>query len=245
MSYVFKNLLIVHRDSQHATVEALRDVGEWFQTRKPFQYESPHDLVIVVYSESVGPHDRMIDLDGEDFTERGSFVGTFHIRCDQNAVKIISLSLPAGEGDWCANESGDMNSPKRQRKLGDEQRRLRGIASCLPIIKHVLIDHSRKHLGASKADGRGKCTLWWDSSVLTNIDLLRCVNHAGLVDDLPPAIQVIPLGERSYRFTDRDFEIMPPIPICVRQRKRSRVGWQTSETDVRPEKPKTSFIQGY
>ena len=72
--------------------------------------------MIVVYSDLVGLSDRLTDLAGKDFIERGSFEGICHAVFDAELVKITKL---------------EFNDPSSMRLY-------------LPTIKHALVDQLRK-----------------------------------------------------------------------------------------------------
>jgi hypothetical protein len=97
MAYIFRNLLIVERNSTHPASQFLKGKGEWFQPRQPFEYTSPHDKIIVSYANVLTHSSNVESLEGQNVTYDGQVDGVVKLNCDGNNLKIFYFQFTSAD----------------------------------------------------------------------------------------------------------------------------------------------------
>ena len=99
MFQIYKNLIIYNRNCNNSMIAFLRKYG-YFDKRKPFEYSSSDDKIVLFFSESIFDHDKVINVQYVQFCSNlqnkiidKTFVGSMKLYCDHSNIKVVHLDL--------------------------------------------------------------------------------------------------------------------------------------------------------
>jgi hypothetical protein len=196
MTYVYKNLLIVERESSHfESVKMLKDYfNTWFPPRQLFEAESASDKIILYYDDTISTSDNIEPIKNIKYAFDKHYTGTIKILIDAYNIKIIF---------------GDFSSPDTCKKA-------------LSMLKDYFI-HALKV--SSKSDNKLnelKCTVYWKPELVNINDQGKIIiTNLGLLTNLYnlshtfTSVNIIPenspIGYKNFPINNEPTIITPQI----------------------------------
>lgn len=87
---IYKNFVIVPRNTQSVLKSKLEELGRWFPTRKPFEYKSDEDKIIFGFADEMSKSEDIVQVSElTDFSANLQFIVT--LLCDNTDLQVIDI----------------------------------------------------------------------------------------------------------------------------------------------------------
>jgi hypothetical protein len=181
MSQIFKNLLVCSRDCSNTNITNLVKKTTWFEDRKPFDYFSPSDKIIIFFTDQVFEHNKLINVTDDNLIIQkiGNKIaeGFIKIYCDNCNIKVYNLNFTS------------LDVFKKNIQIFREYL-IETVKFCKTIMNITNIDSYNFRI-------------YWDKNVILNESVEHILKNYKLLDTYNT--------EKFYTFTEHDIASTPTL----------------------------------